>query len=235
MKVESLKNYLNSALLGIGALLIYFIFPYLEAPLLNLFDINVINIPDFIKYFYLINWEILILALILMIFNKDIIEDFKDLKKNHLGYFKKYFKYWLLALGIMMLSNAVIMFISDSTTSGNEELIRNLFKTNPIYIYIISVFIAPFVEELVFRKAIYKIIPNNILFILVSGLVFGGLHVIGNVEVWTDILYLIPYCAPGFIFAYIMTKTNNVLVPAGLHFMHNGLLMSLQFLVLIFS
>ena len=234
-KLEKFKDYLINALLGIIVLLIYFILPYLEAPLLNILGIDPATMPDTLKYAYLIAFQVAIFALILITLRKDLKKNIKDLKSNHLTYFKKYFKYWLVALAIMMISNAIIMAISDSNTSGNEELIRDLFKINPTYVYISSVLIAPFVEELVFRKAIYNIIPNKYLFIIVSGLVFGSLHVIGNVDSWTDLLYLIPYCTPGFIFAYIMYKTDNVLVSSGLHFMHNGILMSLQIFVLIFS
>ncbi len=234
-KQKSINLYLRNALLGILAILTYFVLPYLEAPVLDIIGINPSTMPNICKSIYLISWQIVIFGLILIIFNKDITKNFNDLKKNHLTYFNKYFKYWILALVIMMVSNAIIMLISGNETSGNEEAIRELFNDSPIYVYISSVFIAPFVEELVFRKAIRNIIPNNLAFIIVSGLVFGGLHVIYSIENWTDILYLIPYCTPGFIFAYIMSKTDNVLVSSSIHFMHNGLLMALQFFVLIFS
>lgn len=73
------------------------------------------------------------------------------------------------------------------------------------------------------------------LFILMSGLVFGSLHVLNSTNSLAELLYLIPYSAPGIIFAYILAKTNNILVTMGLHFMHNGILVSLQFLLLIFG
>ena len=87
---------------------------------------------------------------------------------------------------------------------------------------------APIIEELIFRRSIRNIIPINSLFILVSGLVFGGLHVVTGYTGPIDLLYLIPYCTPGFIFAYILTKTDNVLVSASIHFMHNGILVAIQ-------
>ncbi len=232
---NNFNNYLKKALLGVMAILIYFIIPYFEQPILDLFNVEASTMPAIAKMIYMTCFQILTLALIMMVFCNDIVENFKDLKEHHMEYFKKYFKYWILALIIMMISNGLIMIITDGGISGNEETIRDLFGTYPIYVYFISVFIAPFVEELVFRKAIRNIITDNTLFILVSGLVFGGLHVIGNVDSWIDLLYLIPYCTPGFIFAYIMAKTDNVLVSSSLHFMHNGILMALQVFVLLFS
>ena len=134
----------------------------------------------------------------------------------------------------MMFSNVVIAMISNGGTAGNQESINKLFEISPLYVYFASVIYAPIVEELVFRKAIRNIIPNGILFILVSGIVFGGLHIIGNVEIWYDLLYLIPYSIPGLIFAYILYKTDNIFVSMGLHFLHNGVLIALQFFILLF-
>ena len=76
---------------------------------------------------------------------------------------------------------------------------------------------------------------NKILFIIISGIIFGGLHVITGFSSPIDLLYLIPYCAPGFAFAYILADSDNIFIPISLHFMHNGILIALQFMLLIFS
>ena len=135
----------------------------------------------------------------------------------------------------MGISNGIINFMNHTTTSGNEEIIRSMFSENPIYVYLLSVFMAPFIEELVFRKSLKKIIPINWLFIIASGLIFGGAHLIGNTSSIIDYFYIIPYGSFGVAFAYIYAKTDNILVSSSLHFMHNGLLMALQFFILIFA
>ena len=135
----------------------------------------------------------------------------------------------------MYISNAILMFGFDAGISGNEENIRSLLGIHPIYIYLSAVIIAPSVEELVFRGAIKNIIPNKILFILVSGLVFGGLHLVGNISNIVDLLYIIPYSALGIVFAYIYSKPDNIFVTMLLHTMHNGILVSLQIAVLLFG
>ena len=155
--------------------------------------------------------------------------------KYHKEYFKKYFKFWLISVGIMMLSNFIINFFVKTGISANEETIRETFKISPIYIFFSSVIFAPVVEELVFRQSLKNIIPNKYIFIIVSGIIFGGLHVITSLTSVTDLLYLIPYCAPGFAFAYILADSDNIFIPISLHFMHNGILIALQFILLIFS
>ena len=78
-------------------------------------------------------------------------------------------------------------------------------------------------------------ISNNIIYILTSGLVFGSLHVIGSLKNLYELVYIIPYSIPGFIFAYVYIKSKNIMVPITLHFIHNGILMSLQIFILLFG
>lgn len=234
-KLEKLEIYMKNALLGILILLVYFLLPQIEGIFFQIFGVSTINLPTNIKIIYSLIYDILIMSIIILIFNKSLKKELKDFSINHKSYYKTYFKYYLIGLIIMMFSNALIAIISQGSTAGNQESINELFKISPLYVYFASVIFAPVVEELVFRKAIRNIIPNGILFIIVSGLIFGGLHVIGNIEAWYDFLYLIPYSVPGIIFAYILYKTNNIFVSMGLHFMHNGILIALQFFILLFG
>ena len=53
---------------------------------------------------------------------------------------------------------------------------------------------------------------TDILFIFFSGFMFGLMHIVGNFNNITDLLFLIPYSIPGFIFAYCYKKSNNIFV-----------------------
>ena len=230
------NGYLKTAGIGILAILIYFILPMLEAVPLQLLGIDTTTLPLLAKIIYMIAYETIILILILLTFYPKLKRDFMDMKKNHMNYYSKYFKYWLFGLFIMMMSNFLIMKFTDNQIASNEQAVQSLFEISPIYIFFSAVIFAPFVEELVFRQGIRNIIPNKLLFIIASGLIFGGLHVISsNMKSLSELLYLIPYCTPGIIFAYILAQTDNIFVSIGLHFMHNGLLIALQFFLLFFS
>lgn len=234
-KIEKLEQYIKNALLGILALMVYFLLPKIEGIFFEIFNVNTTNLSMNIRIIYSIIFDILQMAIIILIFNKCLTKDFKDFKENHQIYYKNYFKFYLIGLIIMMFSNVIINLISNGSTAGNQEAINDLFKISPLYVYFASVIFAPIVEELVFRKALHNIVPNKILFILISGLVFGGLHIIGTIETWYDLLYLIPYSSLGIVFAYILYKTDNIFVTMGLHFMHNGILIALEFFILLFG
>ncbi len=235
------KQLKNDFWIGISALIIYFVMTMtgLQTLPFKILHISISNLPEIIRTLYSLLYETLILSLLILLFKERLEKDLMDLKKNHKTYFHNYFKYWFLLLGLMMISNLLINLIHslagiENSIAGNEEAIRDLFNKAPIYTYISAVMIAPFLEELTFRLGIRYIFKKDIVFIIISGIVFGLLHVIGNVAVPLDWLYIIPYSIPGFIFAYILTKTNNIFTTIAMHFVHNGMLMSLQFLLFFF-
>lgn len=222
-------------LIGLGSLVIYFILTELQAIPLIIVGLDVKELSTTFIAIYSLIYSIVLLATIALIFNKTLKKDWLDLKKNHKKYFSKYIKYWFLALGVMMISNLIILLINPGAAPGNEEAIKRMFEVAPIYTFISAVFLAPVIEELVFRLSFRYVIKIDWLFIILSGLTFGSMHIIGTYETPMDLLYIIPYSAPGLAFAYVLAKCKNIYVPIGLHFIHNGLLMSLQVFILIFS
>ena len=84
-----------------------------------------------------------------------------------------------------------------------------------------TVLFAPINEELTFRKSIRDAINNKWAYVLLSGIIFGGLHVISYVSSPLDLVYLIPYCSLGISFALLYYKTNNIFSSISMHMMHN--------------
>ncbi len=219
----------------IGALVIisYFFLSYFESIPLEIIGINIAEMGQNSKIIYMFIYECITMLIICFLLKDKIKKDLKDIKKNHKKYFESCMKYWLLAIGVMMLSNLVINSISTKGMANNQANLETLFKISPIYMFFSAVIYAPIVEELTFRQGIRNLFKNNLLFILISGILFGSLHVVTSFENIVDLLYIIPYSAPGIAFAYMLTKYNNIFVSMGFHFMHNGILMALQFALLI--
>lgn len=203
--------------------------------LYSLTGINVTLLSDLGKIIYLAVVNILMMAALYFIFKKELISSFNDLKKNHKQYFSKYLSLWVVLFGLIVLSNIIITLTTGSEISNNQESLNRVFEIAPIYFFFSAVIAAPFVEELVFRQGFKYIYKTDWLYILVSGLAFGALHVIGNIETLADVLYLIPYSIPGWGFAYMMAKTKNIFVSMGFHLLHNGLAATLMFILLLFG
>ena len=132
-------------------------------------------------------------------------------------------KYWLLGLSIMVISNSIITIVTNETLAANEEAVRNLIDTHPLYMAFQLIIYAPLTEELIFRKSIREITNNKAIYILLTGLIFGGMHVISSIQSAKDLLYLIPYCSLGFTFGYLYTKTDNIFSTITAHATHNTL------------
>ena len=130
----------------------------------------------------------------------------------------------------MMISNIIIINITSINNSTNQEYITSLLGKYPLYTIIATILIAPITEELMFRLNIRKIFKSDILFIIMSGLIFGALHLTVATS-FKELLFIIPYSIPGIIFAYTLTKSKNIFVPISLHTMHNTLMILLQLLL----
>lgn len=101
---------------------------------------------------------------------KEIVEFLKALLKSIIGFIAV--KY---VLGIIVGLISIILGIDQ--TSVNQQALETLFKLAPFAMFVTGAFLAPVTEELVFRGAIKRIIKNKRVFITVSGLIFGLVHI----------------------------------------------------------
>lgn len=228
-----MNNNNKSRLIGLITVLSYFIYTFFQAIPLMIVGIDYNKLSLNSKIAYLLIYE-LIFIIILFFINKDtFIHDFKDFAKNFKVYIKKYIDYWAMAFGLMLISNIFIVNILPDAVATNQENINSILGVAPLYMIISAVVFAPFVEETVFRLGIRKVIKNDILFVILSGLIFGGLHVVTSFENLIDLVYIIPYSIPGLVFAYTLVKSKNIFVPMSLHFFHNGFSMAIQLIAIL--
>ncbi len=227
-------NFLSNIIKGVSVILLFFAFSWFKTTPLKILHIDYTSLTMTFKEIYNISIELILITCIFLIFKQEYKKAIDDIKINHKSYFSKNFKFYLIGVFIMMSTNYLIILLGGGT-SENETAIRNEFSLYPIYTYIAAVFLAPLLEESVLRLGFRAIFKDKIIYILASGLIFGSLHLTGSVNNPLIILHLISYSSCGIAFAYIMTRTNNILVSTGFHFMHNGILMSLQVMTLLLA
>lgn len=139
-------------------------------------------------------------------------------------------KYWLFGLLGMMISNLVLATVFQNDGAENEQLVQQMITALPFLMVISAGFIAPMVEEITFRKVFRDNIKKDILFILVSGIFFGFLHVFPSDNLG-QFLYIIPYSSLGISFAIMYQKTNTVFTSISMHMMHNTILTLLSIML----
>ena len=163
--------------------LLYLLYSDIIIIILTKLGVNIKVLPNNLKIaiMFLINLSLMIMLFIF--YSKSIKENLKDLKDN--------FKYYVIGLLIMIISNIIISFFVEGN-STNETLIREYINIMPIYMIFSSCIYAPFTEEMVFRKSLRNCFNNKVLYILLSGLIFGSMHLLSASNL-IELVFLIPY------------------------------------------
>jgi len=206
----------------------YFVYNVFQLVPLSIIGINYSDMTLLSKIIYLLLYEFIYILILILIYNKEYSNCFKEFVKNFKNYILKYMEYWAISFGLMLISNIIIVNILPNSTATNQELINEIFMITPFYIIISSCLFAPIIEETIFRFSLKNIFKSDKLFIFISGITFGALHVIGSFNSFYDLIYIIPYSIPGFVFAYTLVKSKNIFVPMSLHLFHNSLMIFMQ-------
>jgi membrane protease YdiL (CAAX protease family) len=106
--------------------------------------------------------------------------------------------------------------------SENTAQIIDIAKVFPAFIFIIAI-LAPVLEEIIFRRIIYKPLADKYNFWIgatISSLFFAVVHF--------DFEHILLYMSMGFTFAFLYRVTNNLLVPIIAHMSMNSLVVLVQ-------
>ena len=201
-------------LIWLGLIVFYFFAELLTPAILNVTNIK----NSYIMNISLLLADIIIAGILIFIYKKDFKKDYQNLNKSFKNLFFTTIKVWLLGLVFMIVINNIINLFTTNISS-NESINRVVLSELTIYSIPTMVIIGPICEEILFRLSFKKIFKNDILYIILSGIVFGYLHVFG--ETGLELLYIISYGALGSAFAYLYVKTKNILCPIMAHIMHN--------------
>lgn len=223
----NIKKY-QTILKGILSLLLFFLSGRIQQLFIIVFQIKKITS----KTAVILNFSssLVILICLLLLYRKDLKKEFNIFKKKLDKNIDIGIKYWLIGLLFMMISNIILSLILNSNGAENEQLVQKMISTLPILMVINAGFTAPIIEEITFRKVFRDNIKNNLLFILISGIFFGFLHVY-QAEGFGQFLYILPYSSLGIAFAIMYQKTNTVFTSITMHMFHNTALTLLSILL----
>ncbi len=204
---------------------ILFLFLYLDYFIVALYYMSgsdLYNLTLFDKIVIIFSKYILLIILFL-------IKDFKYLKEKWLDFiknFKKYmkisFKNWFAGFIIMIISNIIISYFIRNI-GQNEQSFQELITKVPIIAFILTTICAPIIEEMVFRKYLQNCVNDKLLYMILSGFIFGIVHTSFATNI-LELLLIIPYGALGFMFAKTLTETDNIYTTIMMHMLHNGFL-----------
>ncbi len=142
-------------------------------------------------------------------------------------------KNWLFVIWIVVGSiafyyiNDGVGYLADkltNTTSDNQELIISMIFTNPVLTFMSVGILAPVVEELIYRKAIFEIFKTRpVIAFIVSVLIFALPHMLStSTTILNWCILFAAYATSGLLLAvsYYFSK-KNIYVPIVLHMVSN--------------
>lgn len=209
---------------GIGKTILTFILFYYSSlfqliPIM-LFNIDLENLSGSMNVMLSAFSSCCLLFVLFFLYRNDINKEWNIFKKDWIDHLDFGVRCWAVGLFLMMASNLVINSLAGGV-AGNEQTVQSMISSLPWLMLINAGILAPINEEIIFRKSFKNVIKNKWFFVLVSGFVFGLMHVLGNVNSWIDVLYIIPYGALGGAFAYAYHKTDTIFTPISFHMFHN--------------
>ena len=188
----------------------------------------------------------LTLGISLFLINKDTLkEDFKNIKDTHI-----FARNAFIGIFIMYIATIVSGLIQQRIISGvsqNESSINSMFKDNIAFcfMYPSTILLAPFVEEMIFRKSAFNVFKNKIVALIITTIVFGSMHITSTYPYLLEhydavkaffytLAYGIPYFTMGLTFGlcYIFNEQNyySSLI---LHMVNNFVASTLSIIILI--
>ena len=228
--IKPIYKYLRFFILVI----LFFISSIFKLIPIYIFDLDINNISSSTQALLTLFSNSILVILSILLYFKEIKTHFINLKKMKK---KKLFisldtafRYWLIGVAIMIISNFIISKLGIAT-SNNDTSVISMLEASPIIASISVILIGPFIEEMVFRMGFKDVLNKKWLFIFTSGIIFGSIHVIGSMNSMFELLYLIPYCGLGIAFAFIYEDSDNIFISFLFHLLHNALTAFTSFLL----
>lgn len=213
----------------------------LENPVVyDLFFVDALSWSNFATY---IAATLVIIPLLFNTIKKDVISYF-----NNLSFSLQWtgIGFGILYLGVIV-GNIIVLALTygldASGNSENQEAINKIMQSgglNLFLIAIITIVIAPIIEELIFRKALFGLFKKNtIMTVIFSAVIFASIHVIpacitllidvlnnsGSItDLYVEAVYIFSYLGQGVALSYVYYKTNGNIIPCIIIHLANNLI-----------
>ena len=211
--LEKLNNRMIKA---VGLYLVYFLYTVVASSLvsaLNVANTAIVMMPA----------DILFAVFAVFMYHKELKECVNKLKKKKvlriigsvlIGVIA------IFALNIIMGAITDLLFPNYAVDSNTGAML-DLLKQSPIYACFKVLIFAPIAEEILFRESISSCVKNNVLFILLSAIIYTGMNFVFSSEALT-FLDLLIYFLPAVLFSFLYVKNDrNIIIIMMIKFIMN--------------
>ena len=181
--------------------------------------------------------DLLFLIGIVLVYKDSIKQGFLDFKNNYKTSKKitVVLKWTVIIFVVNMLMGMLTeLFFPNAVAGGddNANAIYSLFDISSIYTIFKTMIFAVIAEELVFKKTIRDVFKNNILFVIISGLIYVMMNFaytdLTQSYIWMDMLGYFMFAVITSI-AYIKNN-DNIFIVMMIKFLYNLLPLTIMIL-----
>lgn len=194
--------------------LIYFGYTSVISYILKVFGIS----NEIVLYFIS---DILFLCGITYLYKDSLKESYIKFKSSKKGSF---ILKWVAILFVINMVGGIIteLLVPNLLEDGNTSSIYSLASLSTIYTMFKTLIFASVAETLVYQKAIKEIITNDILFVVVSSLIYSLVNVMYTDMSLLTVIDMVSYFVFSTVISYVYIKNdNNIIVPMVIKFFYN--------------
>lgn len=197
--------------------LVYFLYTYYQGNICSWFPMIDGQVIKMIL-------DIIFLLFMVFIYRSVLKEKYQDIKKNY-SVSKLIMTVVFGFLGIIVAnvfsSFLINILFPNSTIDQNTMAIQNMANINFVYTAFKTMCFSIVAEELLFRESLSKCVDNNILFVLISAIVYTAMNFVFTTES-IDFIQLLAYFLPALVFSTIYIKTErNIIIVMLVKFVYN--------------
>ncbi len=173
-----------------------------------------------------------IIIIIFLMYRKELINEWKKFTSKLGKNVDIAIKYYFIGLMGMMLFNIILNIFLKLGGPQNEKQVQSMIDASPILMLVCAGILGPITEELIFRKAFKNVFTKKWIFIIISGFVFGAMHIVGYFDNSPlEIFYLLPYGFLGGCLAVMDYEVDSVFPSISMHMLHNTVLTLISILL----
>lgn len=230
--IEQLERYEKVVKLGLRGIFVFLLFwysVYFQYIPIAIMRLDPTQIDESMQVILSCFSSFVTMFLLFIIYRKDLKKEFQIFRKKIWENLEVGFTCWVIGFLFMIVFNTLLHFVFRAGVANNEQAVQEMIKALPLIMIIDAGLLAPFNEEIVFRKTLKDVFgKNKWLFVFLSFLLFGGAHVIVHATTWKDYLFILPYGSLGAALAYAYYKTDTIYTSMTMHIIHNTIMVLLS-------
>ncbi len=158
--------------------------------------------------------------------------DFDTLLDHKIGNLLCLLSGYFFDLLLSYVAIIVLELIVGNVMNPNEEAIDTMAQSDYSAIFGLAVFLAPVVEETLFRGIVFGTLreKNRVLAYVVSVLLFSFYHIWQYAIAYSDaslFIYMLQYIPVSFVLAWLYDRSRTIWVPIIFHMLINALAMAI--------